>query len=60
LRNKQCKIYHAPSDVRFPKDKKNQEILTLPAAPAALPAKFLGLRTLGSKEIIEVDMYFNL
>jgi Uma2 family endonuclease len=23
LRKKQCKIYHAPSDVRFPKDKKN-------------------------------------
>ena len=25
LRNKQCKIYHAPSDVRFPKDRKSLE-----------------------------------
>ena len=25
LRNQQCKIYHAPSDVRFPKDRKSLE-----------------------------------
>ncbi|MCX6278450.1 MAG: Uma2 family endonuclease [Bacteroidetes bacterium] len=25
LRNKQCKIYHAPSDVRFPKNRKSQD-----------------------------------
>ena len=25
LRNKKCKIYHAPSDVRFPKDRKSKE-----------------------------------
>jgi len=25
LRNKQCKIYHAPSDVRFPKNSKSQD-----------------------------------
>jgi len=25
LRNKKCKIYHAPSDVRFPKNRKSQD-----------------------------------